>query len=38
MESKEFSWKWITASELLSHGASELCHILLCCHGNNCYV
>ena len=24
MESKELSWKWVTANELLSHGACEL--------------
>ena len=24
MKSKEYSWKWITASGLLSHGACEL--------------
>jgi len=24
MESKEYSWKWVTADELLSHGACEL--------------
>ena len=29
MESKEYSWKWITESELLSHGACELLYALL---------
>lgn len=24
MESKEYSWKWVTADELLSHGPCEL--------------
>ena len=24
MESKQYSWKWVTATELLSHGACEL--------------
>lgn len=24
VESKEYSWKWVTADELLSHGACEL--------------
>jgi len=24
MESKEYSWKWVTASEILSHRACEL--------------
>jgi len=27
MDSKECSWKWITADELLSHGACELISI-----------
>lgn len=26
MESKEYSWAWVTADELLSHGACELCY------------
>lgn len=28
MGSKEYSWKWLTADELLSHGACELCQIV----------
>ena len=29
VESKAYSWKWITADELLSHGACELLYALL---------
>lgn len=29
MESKEYSWAWITASRLLSHGPCELVYIML---------
>lgn len=29
IESKEISWKWITADELLSHGPCELIFIML---------
>lgn len=29
MESKEFSWAWVTADRLLSHGACELLFALL---------
>ena len=28
VESKEYSWKWVTADELLSHGACELLYAL----------
>ncbi|GAI43554.1 unnamed protein product [marine sediment metagenome] len=28
-DSKEYSWRWVTASELLSHGACELLFVLL---------
>lgn len=28
-EAKEYSWKWITGDELLSHGRCELCLIVL---------
>lgn len=28
MESKEYSWKWVTADELLSHGPAELLYAL----------
>ncbi|MBA7568162.1 hypothetical protein ES708_09883 [subsurface metagenome] len=27
MDSKDYSWKWVTAEELLSHGACELCYV-----------
>ena len=29
VESKEYSWKWVTADELLSHGACEVLHAFL---------
>lgn len=29
MESKEYSWKWVTADELLSHGPCELVYACL---------
>lgn len=29
MESKEYSWKWVTADELLSHGACEFLYCRL---------
>lgn len=29
VESKKYSWKWVTADELLSHGACELLYALL---------
>lgn len=38
LESKEYSWKYVTGDELLSHGACELCHVLLTCKGANCRV
>lgn len=28
MDSKEYSWKWVTADELLSHGPCELLYAL----------
>lgn len=37
-ESIEYSWKWITASELLSKRACELCHILLTSDGTESYI
>jgi len=36
IDSKEYSWKWITADELLSKGACELSHAILTCDGGNC--
>jgi len=29
MDSKEYSWKWVTADELLSHGACELVYAFI---------
>lgn len=29
VESKKYSWAWVTASRLLSHGACELCCFML---------
>ena len=28
MDSKSYSWKWVTADEILSHGPCELLHVL----------
>jgi len=28
-DAKEYSWKWLTASELLSRSACDLCYVLL---------
>lgn len=36
MDSKEYSWKWVTGNELLSKGACDLCQIILTCHGGAC--
>lgn len=38
VESKVYSWKWITASELLSLRACDLCHLILTGDGTECYV
>jgi len=38
LESKEYSWKWITADELLCKTPCEICHVLLTCKGANCRV
>jgi len=32
----EYSWKWVTASELLSLRPCELCNIILSCEGGAC--
>lgn len=29
VESKEYSWAWVTADRLLSHGPCELCYALI---------
>lgn len=36
MDSKEYSWKWVTADELLSKTAVDLCQIILTCANGNC--
>lgn len=35
VESKEYSWTWVTADRLLSHGACEICMLCLTCDGAN---
>jgi len=37
-DAKEYSWKWITGSELLSKRPCELCHVLLTCDGTESYI
>ena len=36
MDSKDYSWKWVTADELLSKTACDLCQIVLTCNVGNC--
>lgn len=38
MDAKEYSWKWVTASELLSLRPCELCNIILSCEGGACHA
>lgn len=35
-DSKEYSWKWVTASELLSTRPCEICTIIQTCKTTNC--
>lgn len=37
-ESIEYSWKWVTATELLSHGACEICNMMLTCEDGACHA
>ena len=36
MDCKEYSWKWVTADEVLSPTACELCQVILTCANGNC--
>jgi len=36
IDAKVYSWKWVTASELLSRRPCELCSIVLSCEGGAC--
>jgi hypothetical protein len=38
MDSKEYSWKWVTTDELLSHGPCELLFAMLSCGAAASYV
>jgi len=37
-DSKEYSWKWVTADELLCKTPCEICTILVSCEDGNCEV
>lgn len=37
-ESKEYSWAWVTADQLLSLGPCELVYALVTCDGSASYV
>ena len=38
MESKQYSWKWVTDDEIVSKMACEICMIALTCDGANANV
>ena len=38
MGSKDYTWKFVTASELLSRRPCELCSIILSCEGGACHA
>lgn len=37
-DAKEYTWKWITGNELLSHRPCEICNAILTCNDENCYA